>query len=71
MTSGSHGRSFRIRHEKSREAPPGGGLTITLYAISNATLLSWKPCMVAEKLLWITIMKYWSLSNFYKKYITY
>jgi len=65
--SGSHCRCSRIRHEKSREAPPGGGLTITSYPVSNTTSISWKPCMVAEKLLWITIMKYWSLSNFYKK----
>jgi len=27
--SGSHGHSLRIRHEKSREAPLGGGLTMT------------------------------------------
>jgi len=35
--SGSHARSFRIRHEKSREAPSGGGLTITSYPVGNTT----------------------------------
>jgi len=29
--SGSYGRSFRIRQEKSREAPPGGQITMTSY----------------------------------------
>jgi len=29
--SGSHGRSFRIRHEKSREAPSGDQITMTSY----------------------------------------
>jgi len=28
LLSESHGRSFRIRHEKSREAPPGGEIMI-------------------------------------------
>jgi len=31
--SGSHGRSFRIRHEKSPEAPPGGEITMTSYPV--------------------------------------
>jgi len=33
LLSGSHGRSFKIHHEKVRAAPPppGGGLTMTLY----------------------------------------
>jgi len=29
--SGSFGRSFRIRHEKSRETPPGGQIMMTSY----------------------------------------
>jgi len=33
--SGSHGRSFKIRHEKSPEAPPGGGLTMTSYLVGK------------------------------------
>jgi len=44
--SGSHGFSFIIRHEKSPEAPPGGGLTITSCPVDNTTPLSRKPCMV-------------------------
>jgi len=51
--SGSHGRSFRIRHEKSPEVPPVGGLTITSYPVGNTTSLSWNQCMVTKKLLWI------------------
>jgi len=31
--SGSHGRFFRIRHEKSPETPPGGGQTMTSYPV--------------------------------------
>jgi len=54
--SGSHGRSFKIRHEKSPEASLGGGLTMTSYPVGHKTSLSRKP-----------MMKYWSLSNFYKK----
>jgi len=42
--SGSHGCSFRIRYEKSREALPGEGLTITSYPVSNTTSLYRKPC---------------------------
>jgi len=38
--SGSHGRSFRIRQEKSSEAPHGGEITMTSYAIGNKTSLS-------------------------------
>jgi len=60
-------RFFRIRQEKSREVPPGGGLTMTSYPIGNKTSLSRKPCIADKKLLWITIMKSWSLSNFYEK----
>jgi len=33
--SRNHGRSFRIRHEKSPEAPPGDGLTLTSYPVGN------------------------------------
>jgi len=118
--SGSHSRCFRIRHEKSRELPPGGEITMTSYLACNKTSvsrkpciadkstmdhyeenmvalsesvvkkcvqcslaeawrwchvrpvgdktsLSLKPCMVAEKLLWITVMNSWSLSNFKRK----
>jgi len=36
---GSHGRSFRMRHKKSSEAPPGGGLTMTSYPVGNKTSL--------------------------------
>jgi len=40
--SGSHGRSLRIRHEKSPQAPPGGGLMMTSYPVGNKTSLSRK-----------------------------
>jgi len=43
---------------------PSGGLTMTLCPVGNKTSLSRKPC---KKLLWITIMKSWSLSNFKKQ----
>jgi len=46
---------------KSREAPPGGGLTMTSYLVGNKASLSRKPCIPDEKLLWNTIMKSWSL----------
>jgi len=65
--SGSHGRSFNIRHEKSREAPPGGGLTMTSCPVGNKISLSRKPSIVDKKFLWITIMKSWLQSNFSKK----
>jgi len=66
---GSHAHSFRIRHEKSRAAPPGGGLTMTSCPVGNKTSLSRKPCNADKSydVLWITNMKSWSLSNFYKK----
>jgi len=64
---GNHGRSFRTRQEKSRVAPPSRGLTMTSYPVGNKTSLSRKPCITDTELLWITIMKSWSLSNFYKK----
>jgi len=59
--SGGHARSFRIRHEKSREAPPGGGLTFTSYPVSNTTSFSRKPCMVADKLLYGSLS--WSIGS--------
>jgi len=65
--SGSHARSFRIRLEKWPEAAPGGETMITSYPACNKTSLSRKPCIANKKLLLITIMKSWSLSNFYKK----
>jgi len=54
--SGSQGRYFRIRNEKSREALPGGEITMTSYPACNKTSLSRKPC-IAEK------SYYWSLSG--------
>jgi len=65
--SGSHGRSFRIRHEKSFEAPPGGEKTMTSYTVCNTTSLPRKPCIAVEKLLLKTFMKSWSLSTFNEK----
>jgi len=41
--SGSHDRSFTIRHEKLPEAPPSGEITMTSYPVSNKTSLSRKP----------------------------
>jgi len=46
--SGSHGRSFRIHHEKLREVPPGGEIMMTSYPACNKSLLSRKPC-IADK----------------------
>jgi len=37
------------------------------YPVGTKTSFSLKPCIADIKLLWITIMKSWSLSNFYKK----
>jgi len=65
--SGSHGRSFRIRYEKSCEAPPGGGLTMTWGPVGNTTSLSRKPCIADKQLLLITIMKSWSLRHLKKQ----
>jgi len=56
--SGSHGRSFRIRQEKSPEAPPGG--VVTSYPVGNKTS-SRKPCIADKKLLWNAIRKSWLL----------
>jgi len=55
--SGSHGRTFRIRIEKSREAPPGVEITMTSYPACNKNTLSRKPCIAVKKLLFITIRK--------------
>jgi len=46
---------------------PGGGLTMTFFPVGNKTSLSWKPGIADKTLLWITILKSWSLSNFYNK----
>jgi len=35
--SGIHGRSFRIRHKNSPEAPPSGEITMTSYPACNET----------------------------------
>jgi len=59
--SGSHGRSFRIRHKKLPEAPPSGEIMITSYPVGNETLLSRKLCILDKKLLKNAIRKYWSL----------
>jgi len=53
----SHGCSFRIRHEKSPEAPPSEEITMTSYPVGSETSLSWKPCIPDEKLQLITIRK--------------
>jgi len=47
---GSHGRSFRIRHENSPEAPLGGEITMTSYPVGNKTSLTRKPCIPDKKL---------------------
>jgi len=65
--SRSHGRPFGIRHEILPEAPPSEEITMTSYPVGNRTSLTWKPCIADKKLLGITIMKIWSVSNFYKK----
>jgi len=46
LLSGSNGRTFRIGHEKSREAPPGVEITMTA---CNKSTLSRKPCIVDKK----------------------
>jgi len=58
---GSHGPSFRIRHENLPEAPPGGEITMTSYLAINETSLSRKPCIPDEQLLRNAIRKSWSL----------
>jgi len=52
MLSGSHGRSFRIRHENSPEALRGEEITVTSYPACNKTSLSRKPCIL-DKMLFI------------------
>jgi len=47
--SGSHGRSFRIRHEKSPEALPSVEITMTSYPACNKTSLSRKPRIPDKK----------------------
>jgi len=59
--SGSHGRSFRIRHEEWPETPPGAEITMTSYPACNKTSLSRKPCIPDKNLLWITNRKSCSL----------
>jgi len=61
--SGSNGRSFRIRHEKKPETPPGGGITMTSYPVCNKTSLSRKSCIPDTNLLWNAIRESWSLSQ--------
>jgi len=61
MLSRSHGRSFRIRHEKSLEVPPNEEMKMTSYPAINKTSLSRKPCFPAGKLLRDTMRKSWSL----------
>jgi len=58
--SGSHGRSIRIRHENSFEAPPSGVITMTSYPSCNETLFSRKPYIPDKNLIWNTISKSWS-----------
>jgi len=43
--SGSHGLSFRNRHEKVRAAPPGEGLTMMSYPASKKNLVSSEKCI--------------------------
>jgi len=63
-----HGQPFRIRHEKTRVAPPGKGMTKKSYPVGNKTSLSPKPCIADKKVTILnTFRKSWSLSNFYKK----
>jgi len=49
--SRSHGRSFRICHEKSPKAPPSREVTMMSYPAFNLTSLSRKPCIRDKKLL--------------------
>jgi len=51
MLSGSHGRSFRIRQEKSPEALPDGEIAMTSYPACNKTTLSRKLCITDKKLM--------------------
>jgi len=38
--SGSHGGSFRMRHEKSPETPPSEEIMMTSFPVGNKTFLS-------------------------------
>jgi len=58
---GSHVRSFRIRPQIMRAAPPDGGLTMTSYPVGNKTSLSRKPYIADKKLQWNAVRKSWSL----------
>jgi len=59
--SGSHGRSFRIRHEKSSDAPLSGEITMMSHPACNRTSLSRKLCITDIMLLWNSIRKSWLL----------
>jgi len=59
--SGTNGRSFRIHHKKSPEAPPGGEIMMTSHPAGNKISLYRKPCIPDKKLLWNTMRKSWSL----------
>jgi len=61
---GSHGRSFRIHHENCLKRPQ------VAKSRWRDILFVMKACYHAlqiKKLLWITIRKSWSLSDFHKK----
>jgi len=59
--SRSHGRTFRIRHVKSREALPGEEIMMTSFPAGKKTSVYRKPCIPDKKLLWNTMRKSWSL----------
>jgi len=66
------GRSWSLFQNQNQSwkialSAPGGGLTMTSCPVGNNTSISRKPCISDIKLLWITIMKSLSPSNFYKK----
>ena len=50
--SGSHGRSFRIRPEKSPRAPPSEEFKMTSYPSCNKTSLSRKPRIPDKSYCW-------------------
>jgi len=54
---GSHGPSFRMRHNILHEVPSSGEITMTSYPACNKTSLSWKPSITYKKLPWNTIRK--------------
>jgi len=49
--SGSHGRSFRIRHENSPEAPPSEEIMVKSYPACNNTSLSRKSFILDKTFL--------------------